>query len=176
MPKATPTITTASLATPSRRHLVGGSILAALSGAAFGAAVVLPDPGEPGAVESLPSLASRKGIVSVDTLGPDAELLHLCAAIDALQVQADALYTGPGRIEDDNTRDNAMVPITDAQIPLIERICEMRPATLRGHVARARTYWGWDKDPPEADSPYCNEAMQGAILRDLAAAAAAVLA
>lgn len=139
---------------PSRRQLVGGSILAALSGAAFAGAVVLPDRGE-----AFPASAS-----------PDTELLRLCAAIDALQVQADALYTGPGRIEDDNTRDNAMAPITDAQIPLIERMCEIRPATLQGHLARAQTYWGWDKDPPDADSPYCNEAMQGAILRDLAAA------
>ncbi len=154
MPQATHTLTTPSLATPSRRHLVGGSILAALSGAAFAGAVVLPDPGK----------------AAPEVVGPDAELLRLCAAIDTLQVQADALYTGPGRIEDDNTRDNAMVPIIDAQIPLIERMCEIRPATLRGHVARAQTYWGWDKDPPDADSPYCNEAMQGAILRDLAAA------
>lgn len=64
MPRATTTPTTASPATPSRRHLVGGSLLAALSGAAFAGAIVLPNPGE-----AFPVSAS-----------PDAVLLRLCAA------------------------------------------------------------------------------------------------
>ncbi len=153
----TPVAPLATAAAPFRptRRGVGGAILAAVCGGAFGAAVVLPDPGE-----ALPVAAS-----------PDAELLELCAAIDALQVQVDALYTGATRIEDDNTRDDVLAPITAEQIPMIERMCELRPATLQGHLVRARTYWGWDKDPPHADSPYCNESMQGAILRDLAALA-----
>ena len=139
---------------PSRRQL-GGATLAALCGVAFAGTVVLPDPGE-----AFPAAA-----------GPDAELLELCAAIDALQVQADALYVGPGRIENDDVRDDVLAPITGEQVPMIERMCELQPATLQGHLVRARTYWGWDKDPPERDSEYCNEAMQGAILRDLAALA-----
>ncbi|MGI4797490.1 MAG: hypothetical protein ACRYG8_26275 [Janthinobacterium lividum] len=49
---------------PSRRHLIGGSILAALTGAAFAGAIVLPDPGE-----TFPPASS-----------PDAVLLRLCAA------------------------------------------------------------------------------------------------
>ncbi|MGI4797363.1 MAG: hypothetical protein ACRYG8_25590 [Janthinobacterium lividum] len=100
---------------------------------------------------------------------PDAELIRLCAAIDALQLRFDALCDGPEKIEDDDARMDAVAPITAEQLPLIERMCEIRPTTLQGHMARARTYWLWDKDPPEADSPYTNEAMQGAILRDLAA-------
>lgn len=102
---------------------------------------------------------------------PDAELLKLCAAINALQVQVDALWDGVSRIEDDDERDDLQAPLTAQQIPLIERMCEIRPTTLQGHVARCRTYHRWDKSPPDVSSPYCNEAMQGAILRDLAALA-----
>ena len=46
MPKATHTHTTGCVVASSRRQLVGGSILAALSGAAIAGAIVLPDPGE----------------------------------------------------------------------------------------------------------------------------------
>ncbi|MGI4939282.1 MAG: hypothetical protein ACRYHQ_01715 [Janthinobacterium lividum] len=137
---------------PSRRQF-GGAILAALCGATFAGAVVLPDPGE-----AFPAAAN-----------PDAELIELCAAIDALQLRFDALCDGPEKIDDDDARMDAVAPITAEQLPLIDRMCEIRPTTLQGHMARARTYWLWDKDPPEADSPYTNEAMQGAILRDLAA-------
>ena len=151
---AAPPATAAVPFLPTRRR-VGGAILAAACGGVFGAAVVLPDPGEADPVAA----------------SPDAELIELCAAIDALQVQADALYVGPGRIADEDARMEALAPIADAQHPMIERMCELRPATLQGHLVRARTYWRWDKDPPEWDSDYFNEAMQGAILRDLAALA-----
>ena len=63
MPKATHTPTTGGLVAPSRRHLVGGSILAAVCGAAFAGAVVVPDPGE-----------------AFPATNPDALLLRLCAA------------------------------------------------------------------------------------------------
>ncbi len=223
--------------TPSRRHLIGGSILAALSGAAFGSAVVLPDPREAfpaegtrilrtplqpssdarlialcaeffrvdtseeavpddddlrlimdarddlvqrisaipavsaaglqakarvghflmverqcpgvsfddvdgyaaalfrelmaGEVEPLPSPASRKGIDTVDTLGPDAELIRLCAECDALQTQVDATYAVPTsegltcaqEFAREKARDIANEPLHAAQDPLLDRIC-----------------------------------------------------
>ncbi len=75
MPKATHTHTTGCVVAPSRRHLIGGSILAALSGAAFAGAVVLPNPGEafPAAVNS------------------DALLLRLCAAAAEVDRQSTVL-------------------------------------------------------------------------------------
>ncbi|MGI4976802.1 MAG: hypothetical protein ACRYG6_07650 [Janthinobacterium lividum] len=153
----TPAAPPATAALPFRatRRGVGGAILAALTGAAVAGAVVLSDPGE-----AFPVAAS-----------PDDELISLCAECDALQVQVDALWDGVSRIEDDDERDNLQAPLTAQQIPLIERMCETRPTTLQGHVARCRTYHRWDKSPPDVNSPYCNEAMQGAILRDLAALA-----
>jgi hypothetical protein len=75
MPEATHTHTTGCVVAPSRRHLVGGSILAALSGAAFAGAVVLPDPGE-----VFPALASA-----------DAVLLRLCAAAAEADRKSEAL-------------------------------------------------------------------------------------
>ena len=74
MPKATHTHTTGCVIAPSRRQ-IGGSILAALSGAAFAGAVVLPNPGEAFPVAQ----------------NPDAILLRLCAAAAEADRQSEAL-------------------------------------------------------------------------------------
>ena len=155
MPKATHTPTTGGLVAPSRRHLVGGSILAALSGAAFAGAVVLPDPGE--AAEN-----------------PDADLIRLCAECDALQARIDALYATPweGLSNDQMTAREKMIDagervLSDRQDPLLERIVEYRATTREGQAARARTLLAWDKDPCWTDDACWNSQLIGAIVRDL---------
>ena len=155
MPKATHTHTTGCVVAPSRRHLISGSILAALSGAAFAGAVVLPDPGE---------VADN----------PDAELIGLCAECDALQARMDALYAARAdhlsyaeQVALEKARDILERPLADAQDPLLERICELRATTPQGHAARARTLLGWDKDPCWTDDACWNSQLLGAIVRDL---------
>ena len=99
----------------SRRELVGGSLLAALSGAAFAAAVLLPNRDESAAADRAPSA--------------DAALIELCAACDALTQQAEALWQGATRIADDNARDLALTRISDRQEPLLEELCKLCPVT-----------------------------------------------
>ncbi len=123
---------------PSRRHLIGGTILAAACGAAFAGAVVLPNPGEAFAVVA----------------SPDAELVRLCAECDALQRQIDALFDEEAtplphaqQLVLERARDRVVEPLRVQQDPLLARIVEMRATTLQAHVARARTLAGWDKAP-----------------------------
>ncbi len=96
---------------PSRRHLVGGSILAALSGAAFGAAVVLPDPGE-----AAPALVN-----------PDARLIALCAEFFRFDASAEAL-----------SDDDDMVSLIDARDDLVQRISATAAMSAAGLQAKAR--------------------------------------
>jgi len=147
--------------TASRRQL-GASTLAALCGAAFAGAVVLPDPGE-----ALPVAAS-----------PDAELIRLCAECDALQGQVDAIWAdrmthliNPEQIAIERIRDAAQQPLLEQMDPLLERICEMRATTAQGHAARARTLIAWDKDPCWTHDGCWNSQLLGAIVRDLVAVA-----
>jgi hypothetical protein len=147
--------------TASRRQL-GASTLAALCGAAFAGAVVLPDPGE-----ALPVAAS-----------PDAELIRLCAECDALQGQVDAIWAdrmthlpNAEQIALEHARDAAQQPFLDAQDPLLHRICELRATTPEGRAARARTLLAWDKDPCWTHDGCWNSQLIGAIVRDLAGVA-----
>ena len=158
MPKATHTHTTGCVVAPSRRHLIGGSILAAACGAAFAGAVVLPNPGEA-------SLAAES---------PDAKLIGLCAECDALQAKVDALWadrmthlTNAEQIAIEHIRDAAQQPLLEAMDPLLQRICEMRATTRQGHAARARTLIAWEKDPCWTHDGCWNSQLIGAIVRDL---------
>lgn len=74
----------------------------------------------------------------------NATLLAACAAFGALERERLALFEGPGRIEDDDERDEAIGPIWARQVPLLEQICARRATTLAGHRARAAAYWLWD--------------------------------
>jgi hypothetical protein len=161
MPQAIHTHTTGCVVAPSRRQL-GGASLAALCGAAFGAAVVLPDPGE-----AFPAPANR-----------DAELIRLCAECDALQSQVDALWAdrmthlpNAEQIALEHARDAKQQPLLEQMDPLLERICEMRATTPQGHAARARTLLQWDKNPIWTHDECWNSQLLGAIVRDLVGAA-----
>ena len=157
MPKATYTPTTGAV--PSRRQILGGATLAAMTGAAVGLAFVLPDPGE----------------ASPAPAGPDdAELIGLCAECDALQRQVDALYVRPAEplsyaaeLFWEAARDLDIHPILDRMDPLLDRICDLRATTPQGHAARARTLLLWDKDPCWKDDGCWNSQLIGAIVRDL---------
>ena len=146
---------------PSRRQL-GGATLAALCGAAFAGAIVLPDPGE-----AFPAAAS-----------PDAELIRLCAECDALQGQVDAVWAEdkthlsvPEQIAIEHIRDAAQQPLLERMDPILERICTLRATTPQGHAARARTLLMWDKDPCWVEAECWNDQLIGAIVRDLVRAA-----
>jgi hypothetical protein len=159
---AAPLATAASPFTPTRRG-IGAATLAALCGGAFGAAVVLPDPGE-----AFPALVAS----------PDAELIRLCAECDALQDQIDAMYavrdehlSHAETLALEKARDIAQEPFMDAQDPLLHRICETRATTPQGHAARARTLLAWDKDPCWTHDGCWNSQLIGAIVRDLVGAA-----
>lgn len=63
---------------------------------------------------------------------PDVELLAACAVFDTLEHQVDALYDGPGRIEDDDKRQAAIDAIGIQQEPWLVRICKLRAVTPAG--------------------------------------------
>ncbi len=148
---------------PSRRNLVGGAVLAVLTGGpACGRAALsgLPEP----------SLVAEE---------PNAELIGLCARCDALQDQVDALHVRPSddmtidaEIAWEQARDVLVQPISDRQEILFERICELQATTPQGHAARARTLLGWDKDVCHPGKHHCwSEELIGAVVRDLVATA-----
>lgn len=142
-----------AVSTPSRRELVGGSLLAALSSAVFAAAVLPPN---------------RDDLAVADTVTPaDAALIDLCAACDALTHQAKALWQGVTRIADD-ARDVALTRIDEQQAPLLKQLCKVCPTTAYGHAVRARTLLLWDKDPCWTRSACLDEALAAAVVRDLA--------
>jgi len=117
-----------------------------------------------GSVEPLPAPVS-----------PDAELIRLCVECDALQAKVDTLWQGdPTRgmsLAESRTfetaRDLEQQPFSDAQDPLLERICELRATTPQGQAARAKTLLAWDKNPCWTDDGCWNSQLLGAIVRDL---------
>ncbi len=141
----------------SRRELVGGSLLAALSGAAFAAAILLPDRDKSAAADMVPAA--------------DAGLLELCAACDALTHRAEALWQGATRIAHDDARDLALMRLDERQAPLLEQLCKLHPVTSRGHAARARTLLLWDRDPCWTRPACLDETLAAAVVRDLARSA-----
>ena len=95
----------------------------------------------------------------------DATLLAACAEVIALQDRIDALWAE--RAGDEDAIDAAVAPIEAEQEEPLERVCALRATTLAGHQARVRALLAWDKDPPTADDGCWNDAMVGALLRDL---------
>lgn len=136
----------------------------------------------PGMAQAVCDLLRRKLMgraVGPTTENPDAELIGLCARCDVLQEQVDALHVRPWddmtidqEIGWEQARDVRVEPIRDQQEELFERICELRVITMQGHVARARTLVGWDKDLCRpGDYHGWSEQLVGAVVRDLVASA-----
>ena len=113
---------------PSRRQLVGGSILAALSGAAFAGAVVLPDLGD-----AFPNPA-----------GQDAELLAACAVFTPAHREVE-------RLEHVDVPDgvfNAAVDTLHAGLVRVSGLCATTLAGLHAKAGVCRAVLAMDE--PEA--------------------------
>ena len=103
---------------------------------------------------------------------PDAELLEACAAFDALErayIAAGGDYA-PGSPEEDKS-EAERARLSDAQEPLVDRICDLHAMTREGQVARARSLALWD---PELMKPQNDTGgwLTQAIVRDLLAGSA----
>jgi hypothetical protein len=102
---------------------------------------------------------------------PDAELMAACAAFDAAEREYLSFFHGPDYIEDDDEREVALDPNGAERTRLVRRICRLRATTVEGHFARIRVVMLEDLelDPAEdAQSPFFNISLLGALLRDLA--------
>ena len=101
---------------------------------------------------------------------PDAELIRLCAAFDKLTAEYsatdhDVLFDTPEgeRAEAERAR------INDLQDELIDPICALRPTTLPGFTALARTLALWDGEIAKPDEAYCfiNDRLAALLLRSM---------
>lgn len=101
---------------------------------------------------------------------PDAELIRLCAAFDALEREFHALFIPPPRTRADEIAIELRIDrIFAAQRPLLKRLLKLRATTLAGFIARFRTLRLHDAglNPAEmAGSPMTNDRLLGAFLRD----------
>ncbi len=101
---------------------------------------------------------------------PDAELLETCSAFDALErayIAAGGDYA-PGSLEEDMA-EAERARLSDAQDPLVDRICDLRAVTNEGQVARARSLALWDAELMKPQKDVGGWFVQ-AIVRDLLAA------
>ena len=96
---------------------------------------------------ALLGLAGTGAAAPADAASPDAELIQLCAAFDALEREFQATdfnslpYT-PAAIVAEAEQDR----LTAAQQPYLDRICACRPTTLAGAMALASTLVSLDPE------------------------------
>lgn len=105
------------LTTASRRHVLAG--LASLTAAPSQAT------------------ASADAATGAPPLHPDELLITAAAAFCSLEERRVALIEGPGRIDDDDDRDEALKPLAAAQTEPFRVLCDARATTPAGHRARA---------------------------------------
>lgn len=88
-------------------------------------------------------LALRLAGLEADAGMPPSEaaLFAACASFCSLEAEKLALYHGPSSIADDDAREEALTPLYDRQLPLVDQICDCRAGTLPGHRARAGVYF-----------------------------------
>ncbi len=144
MPKATDTLTT-----PSRRQLLGGSILAALTGATVGATIILPNPSH-GAEAS-----------------PDAHLLTLCAEAMRLDQAAEDLH---GAEEHATLRQWFVVAERIATIPALTPAGMQAKARIVRHLMEPSSRWP-DTDQAKWDEATVYGPLVWSLVNDLAAVA-----
>jgi hypothetical protein len=100
----------------------------------------------------------------------DGELIRLCAEFDALERRIISFHTGGSAyIVDDAARQRAIDPIQDEQLPLLDRIVELRAITAEGWKARAATLVLYTPHYVNVREPYVDQRMIGALLRDMVA-------
>jgi hypothetical protein len=113
--------------------------------------------------------ALGNGAVVASAVSPDAELLEACAAFDALEqayIAGGGNYA-PGSPEEDEAEAERM-RLSDAQEPLVNRICDLRAITREGQVARASSLALWDAEMMKPKDDIIGQFTQ-AIVRDLLA-------
>ncbi len=145
-------------------------------------------------VISFPAQATRRGLLSgavallapaapasgTASLGrqPDAELIHLLAAFDAIEREIEACWARgtAGYILDEDEREAAVAVLEHRQAPLLERALCLHAQTAAGWQARARTLQAWDDKLTAATvanaGEYWGNRMLAALVRDLTAGAA----
>jgi hypothetical protein len=97
---------------------------------------------------------------------PDAELIRLCAEIDALEDKLDSFTLKGATLEEEQAQDKLAQPFAAEQEPLIARLCEMPAITIEGIQARARTLVRYAPDWKNKSGGY-DGLMIAALLRDL---------
>ncbi len=102
---------------------------------------------------------------------PDGTVIAACAVFNVLERRRLDLIEGPGRIADDDARDQALGPLAGEQQAYLDRLCRQRATTLAGHRARAISFALWDGGEL-ADRARANGLLEdrllAALVRDLA--------
>ena len=122
------------------------------------------------ALTFLRDLATGAPCAGLEVSGSDAKLLAACAAFDALEHEAAALQTGPGRIVDDEARIRALAIIVERQEPWLERMCACHATGPVAWQARARSLALRDRDMLAGyEGGDTDQRLLAALLRDMAA-------
>jgi hypothetical protein len=155
MPKATHTLTT-----PSRRQF-GATTLAALCGAAFAGAVVLPNPGE-----AVPAEGARILGTPLQP-SPDTRLLALCAEAMRLDHAAEALH---GAEEHATLLQWFVVAKRIAATPALTPAGMQAKARIVRHLMEPSSRWP-DTDQAKWDEATVYGPLVWSLVNDLAAVA-----
>jgi hypothetical protein len=120
-------------------------------------------------------LAGIGGAVQAAAPGPDAELIALCAQLDALEheflaTDFDAMPNTPAGDHAEAEQDR----IADAQAPIVDAICARPPQTPSGAVVVAHSLALADADLFRRGGPdgYPNDRLIAALVRGLTGRAA----
>ncbi len=113
--------------------------------------------------------AGALGKANVDdpAASPDAALLAACAAFDELEQAYVATHSGPVVLTESVAAESERDRLSDAQEPLVARMCELRAVTKEGQAARARSLALWDVELfKEAWQEDTGDRLTAAIVRD----------
>ena len=110
------------------------------------------------------------GVAVQQMTSPDADLLEACAAFDALERASLATFRQqePGSAEE-TAAETERERLSEAQEPLVERVCELEATTREGMAARARSLALWDAELMKPDRCFIGDRLTAAIVRDLLA-------
>ncbi len=114
-------------------------------------------------------VAAVGGVVQpVAAVSPDADLLAACAAFDELERAYIATYAGcPETGPEWDAAETVRERLSDAQDPLVDRICDLRAVTREGQAARARSLALWAPDVVKEGGADPIARLTTAIVRDL---------
>ena len=118
--------------------------------------------------------AALGGSPASTVASPDADLMEACAAFDELErayIAAGGNWDAgsPEELASDAERER----LSEAQEPLVDRICDLHAVTREGMAARARTLALWDAELMKPDRVFIEDRLIQAIVRDLLAGSSA---